>query len=518
MNTDADLLVVGMGPAGDVLAGLARLHGLSVVAIDQAPAIHPLPRAAVFDHEIMRIFQILGVAGDVLPQTRKVERYQFLTAAREVLLDFALDGNNPVSGWGESYALHQPAVEACLRARLGELGVTVSQNTALRGLAQDGEFVTATLESPAGVQTVRTRYLVGCDGATSAVRGALGIKLMDLCFDEPWLVLDTIMADNPGLPDGPLQICDPRRPVTFMRLGERRYRWEFMILPGEDPAVLLAPETIATLLAPWNIACPVVIERKAVYRFHGLLAENWRQGRVLIAGDAAHQMPPFAGQGMCSSIRDAANLAWKLAYVCQGRATPALLDTYQQERAPHVRQIVDTAIAMGRVVCILDEHAAAERNAGMLARKAAGETDISLAMPDLAGGLLSDTPGAGSLFPQPVADGARLDDVLGLGPWLIGQTAGLDASDAALFSLDDPAVAPFAAALRGWLENQDAEAVLVRPDRIVFGTGTGSWLLGAWRAALDRPAYTYQLTVDFANKTKEFHHPSSVAEPQSASV
>jgi 3-(3-hydroxy-phenyl)propionate hydroxylase len=484
MNKDSDLLVVGMGPAGDVLAGLARLHGLSVIAIDQAPAIHPLPRAAVFDHEIMRIFQMLGVANEVLPQTRKVDRYQFVTAAREVLLDFVLDAHNPVSGWGESYVLHQPAVEACLRARLIELGVTVQQNTALRGLMQDSDGVTATLESPAGVQTVRTSYLVGCDGAASTVRGAVGIKLTDLCFDEPWMVLDTVIADNAGLPDGPMQICDPRRPVTFMRMGEHRYRWEFMILPGEDSAAILAPETIATLLAPWNVAGRISIERKAVYRFHGLLAETWRQGRVLIAGDAAHQMPPFAGQGMCSSIRDAANLAWKLAYVCQGRAAPALLDTYQQERAPHVRQIVQTAIAMGRVVCLLDEHAAAERNAGMLARKAAGETDISLAMPDLSGGLLSDTPGAGSLFPQPVAGGVRLDDVLGQGPWLIGHVAGLRPDDTALYSLDDPALAPFVPAVRGWLEQHDAPAVLVRPDRIVYGTGNGAWLREAWHAGL----------------------------------
>jgi 3-(3-hydroxy-phenyl)propionate hydroxylase len=490
---NADLLVVGMGPAGDVLAGLARLHGLSVIAIDQAPAIHPLPRAAVFDHEIMRIFQMLGVAGAVLPQTRKVERYQFVTAARDVLLDFTLAPNHPVSGWGESYALHQPTVEACLRARLSELDVPVRQNTALRSLAQDDDGVTATLESPAGVQNVRTRYLVGCDGGASTVRGAVGIKLTDLCFDEPWLVLDTIVEDNSNLPDGPLQICDPRRPVTFMRLGEQRYRWEFMILPGEEPATVLAPQTIASLLAPWNVADRISIERKAVYRFHGLLAESWRQGRVLLAGDAAHQMPPFAGQGMCSSIRDAANLAWKLAYVCQGRAAPALLDTYQQERAPHVRQIVETAIAMGRVVCLLDERAAAERNSGMLARKAAGETDISLAMPDLVGGLLSDTPGAGSLFPQPAAHDERLDDVLGQGPWLIGHVDGLDAGDAALVSLDDPAVAPFAAALRGWLEKHNTPAVLVRPDRIVFGTGTAPRLLSAWRAALDMPAYAGQL-------------------------
>jgi 3-(3-hydroxy-phenyl)propionate hydroxylase len=481
---DADLLVVGMGPAGDVLAGLAAMQGLSVIGMDQAEDIHPLPRAAVFDHEIMRIFQMLGVAKSIEPATHECKAYRFFTAAREILLDFDLAGHKTVSGWADSYSLHQPEVERCLRARLRELGVPVLQGTRFLALTQDEEGVSATVRDTSGVRTIRSRFLVGCDGASSTVREALGVLLDDYAFDEPWLVVDTIVSDPAGLPDCAMQICDPARPVTYIRMGERRCRWEFMVKPGEDPASMLLEETISALLQPFCPADNLAIERRAVYRFHGLVADRWRQGRVLLAGDAAHQMPPFAGQGMCSSIRDAANLAWKLAYVLAGKAGMALLDTYQQEREPHVRGIVATAIAMGRVVCLLDEAAAAERNAGMLARKAAGATDISLAMPDLEGGLLTETPGAGKLFPQPVVQGARLDDLLGDGPWLIARHRPPADFGVAASSLEDPALASFAPAITAWLEAHEAPAVLVRPDRTVFATGTPAAVLRAWHDRL----------------------------------
>jgi 3-(3-hydroxy-phenyl)propionate hydroxylase len=221
------------------------------------------------------------------------------------------------------------------------------------------------------------------------------------------------------------------------------------------------------------------IERKAVYR-------------VLLAGDAAHQMPPFAGQGMCSGIRDAANLAWKIAAVVQGEAGEAILDSYQQEREPHVRAIISTAIAMGEVVCILDENAAAGRNTEMLARKASGAQDVSVSYPDLVGGYLTDTPFAGALFPQPVAsDGTRFDAVLGLSPVLISRTT-VPKSNSSLraFSLDAPEIGKFAEFLGTWLESANAEAVLIRPDRQVFGTGDAAQLLSSWAeiACLERVA------------------------------
>jgi 3-(3-hydroxy-phenyl)propionate hydroxylase len=242
-----------------------------------------------------------------------------------------------------------------------------------------------------------------------------------------------------------------------------------MLLPGENPSEIATDDSIRALLDPWKCFERLKIERRAVYRFHGLVARQWRSGRILLAGDAAHQMPPFAGQGMCAGVRDAVNLAWKLRAVVRGEAAPALLDTYQLEREPHVRAVIEIAIAMGRVVCLLDPAAAAGRNAQMLARKAAGERDIALAFPDLKGGLLTELPGAGTLFPQWVTTSGRLDDVLGAGAWLIG-------SDAVL--------APFAGAVEKWLENHASAAVLVRPDRYVFGAGSAAALADRWRAML----------------------------------
>jgi 3-(3-hydroxy-phenyl)propionate hydroxylase len=299
--------------------------------------------------------------------------------------------------------------------------------------------------------------------------------LFDYGFDEPWLVLDTVLKTG-TMPLRMQQICDSRRPVTYMAMAAPRFRWEFMLKPGENPAEMLEDAKIADLLAPWGCLNRVSIERKAVYRFHALVAEQWRVGRVLLAGDAAHQMPPFAGQGMCAGIRDAANLAWKLKLAVAGGID--LLDHYQTERAPHVREIIERAVAMGRVVCVLDEQAAAARDAGMLARKAAGEKDISIGYPPLTAGFLHPSPQAGVPFPQFSANGARLDDALGLDAVLLSvapQSGGL-----AEMGLDDPRLAPFSAALKNWLHEHGAEAVLIRPDRYIFGTGAAASLRAAW--------------------------------------
>ena len=480
---DCDLLVVGLGPVGDAMAALASKQGLSVIAIDSAPALFPLPRAAVFDHEVMRIFQMIDVAEIAAPLCRVPERYQFRTAKGEILLDFPVAPQGPY-GWAEMYALHQPAVERVLRDRLAELDVRVELGVTFKSLSQNEGSVDATVSDAHGQRVIRARYVVGCDGSWSTVREGLGIKLDDYRFDEPWLVLDTIVEDAAELPITCEQICDPTRPITYMAMSGKRFRWEFMLKPGETPAEMLEEGKIRELLAPWNCADKIQIERKAVYRFHGLVAERWRSGRVLIAGDAAHQMPPFAGQGMCSGIRDAANLAWKIAAVVQNRSDETILDTYQEEREPHVRAIIGTAIAMGKVVCMLDEQAAAARNRDMLARKASGAQDVSVTYPDLMSGILTDTARAGALFPQPVSDaGVRLDTVLGKDAILIGRR--VPANDLIrVLDLDASELAPFEATIAAWLDELDAAAVLVRPDRYVFGTGDADDLLTLWREAL----------------------------------
>lgn len=489
---DVDVAIVGLGPVGAVLSVLLGQQGVRVLAIDKATDIYPLPRAAHFDHEIMRIFQQAGVADAVLEHARPAGGYEFRSASGELLYVARQGGEQAISGWANSYMFNQPGVERAIRARLTDLpSVAVRLACAFEGHAPIEGGVRVALSGEGAPASVTARYLVGCDGAWSPVREAIGAKLLDEQFDEPWLVVDTIPHDPAAAPTVNLQLCDPARPTTCVMMGPGRHRWEFMMLPGETPEQVLADGFVEGLLVRWNIA--LTIERKAVYRFHGLVADRWRDGRVLIAGDAAHQTPPFAGQGMCAGIRDAANLAWKLPMVLAGEAAPALLDTYQIEREPNVRAYIRLAIDMGKVVCTLDPEVAARRDAAMLAALARGDEPIApAAPPPLAGpAILNGTAGAGALFPQFLADLpegiARMDEAFGEGAWLIGRLDGTALAappGVRAIDLGEAAAAPFAVPIAAWLAEQGAEAVLVRPDRHVFGTGSAERLCAAWAGAL----------------------------------
>jgi 3-(3-hydroxy-phenyl)propionate hydroxylase len=257
-----------------------------------------------------------------------------------------------------------------------------------------------------------------------------------------------------------------------------------MIKPGESPEVFLEQGRIRELLAPWNCADRLTIERAAVYRFHGLIARQWRSNRVFLAGAAAHQMPPFAGQGMCSGIRDVANLAWKLRAVLREGAEEAILNSYQTEREPHVRAIIETAIQMGRIVCMLDPEAAAGRDAQMLARRDSGAQDVSVKYPDLKAGLLSEGPLSGALFPQPVLQGVRFDDLLSDCATLIGHDLPRLQVNVRLLDLAEDTSNPFKSFLESWLDDAGTDAVLIRPDRHIFGIGRPGDLLRQWNSAL----------------------------------
>jgi 3-(3-hydroxy-phenyl)propionate hydroxylase len=481
MTRDTDVIVIGLGPVGAMLTALLAQRGVRVIAIDRDKDVYPLPRGAHFDHEIMRLFQQLGIADDVLKHARPAPAYEFRSAKGEALLRFELAARASPSGWPPSFMFHQPGMENALRQRI-EKSATAEMRLGCKlvSFSEDADGITAKLARDGREETVRARFLVGCDGASSAVRETLGIELSSYDFDEPWLVIDTIPGDV-KVPDINLQICDPVRPTTCVLMGPGRHRWEFMLRPGETAEQVLEEKFIRTLLASWGCS-DIPIDRKAVYRFHGLVAKQWRKGRTLLAGDSAHQMPPFAGQGMCAGLRDASNLAWKLAAVLRG-TNDALLDTYQQEREPHVRATIELAIHMGRVVCTTDPVQAAERDRGMIAARAAGgRQDAPPPPPPFAAGLVSASNAAGTLFPQPWSGMQKLDDVLGTDAWLIArETASRDLDTPAgklhIRALSDPALAPFAAALSAFLKTQDGEAVLVRPDRYVFGTGNPEALL-----------------------------------------
>jgi 3-(3-hydroxy-phenyl)propionate hydroxylase len=496
---DCDVLVVGLGPVGAAMAALLARRGVSVIAIERDTVIYPLPRAVHFDHEIMRILQELGVADEVARHALANPGYEFRTADGQLLMSFAPDLDAP-SGWASGYMFHQPSLEAALRDVIAtETAADMRIGWRLDDLAYDADGVTAQVSGPDSAAEIRARYLVGCDGASSPVRQVLGIGLSDYGFDEPWLVVDVKTRPGARLPGVNLQVCDPARPTTCVLSGPGRHRWEFMLLPDETADDVLRDGFIESLIAPWDCG-PIEIERRAVYRFHGLVAERWRVGRVLLAGDAAHQTPPFAGQGMCSGLRDAANLAWKLDAVLSGEADDALLDTYQPEREPHARALIELAIGMGRVVCTLDRDAAAARDREMLQRVAEGAPPLPplRTAPFSQGCILAGSPGAGELFPQPTCgDGhrrLRLDDGLGEGPWLISRRPAVARGGPALRHLDEPMLAPFQVDLLRWLDAHAADAVLVRPDRYVFGTGKPSELAAAWRAALNPLPATAALT------------------------
>ncbi|MEZ6002286.1 bifunctional 3-(3-hydroxy-phenyl)propionate/3-hydroxycinnamic acid hydroxylase [Hyphomonas sp.] len=491
---DCDVLIVGAGPTGISLALIAAQYGASVIICEKEADVYPLPRAAHIDHEVMRIFQSVGAAEEIAATSRTTSHYDFLTADGEILLRF--DGSDQIGpgGWPGANMIHQPSLERALRKRLPDTDrIELRTLWTFVGYEETGESVSAKFETPEGSRTVTAQFLAGTDGTRSPVRAAAGIELDDLQFDEPWLVIDTIVQDFERLPKVNLQICDPARPTTCVLMGEGRHRWEFMMLPGETPEQVLDDAFIAGLLEPWKVDGAVILERKAVYRFNARVAKSWKKGRVLLAGDAAHQTPPFAGQGLCAGARDAANLGWKLGMVASGKAPEETLDTYQIEREPHARATIEMAMMMGRTVCITDPAAAAERDRQMLAARAAGQSpDGRTNYPEIISGLIFEGgSGAGTYFPQFVsADGrTRLDDVLGAGAWLIGNCGSSDFPDLKTVNLKSEKLGSAKSDIQRWLARHHVEAVLIRPDRYVFGTGSPVALAEAWQNLLaSKPA------------------------------
>src|SRR5262245_52460732 len=418
-----DVLIVGYGPVGATLAGLLVRHGLRVAVVEQAADVYDKPRAITLDHEVMRVFQACGVAHDVEKSTAPHPGTHYLGVDGEVIRIYDPQPPPHPLGWVPSGTFVQPEVEAVLRAGVARSGrAEVFLSTQVVALAPYADHVDVTLRGAGGdaERTVAARHVVGCDGANSFVRRRLGIGHKDLAFDEWWMVVDVRLKTPVELPKKCIQYCWPSRPSTFIVGPGDLRRWEIKLLPGEDPEAFGAPENVARQLARFVDPKAIEIWRSAVYRFHALVAERWRQGRVYLAGDACHQTPPFMGQGMCAGVRDAANLAWRLALVLRAGAHDGLLDSYEAERKPHVEALVGFAKKAGEVIGELDVAAARARDAllrGQLERGEA-ETIRQRFIPNLAGGVIAAASGpvAGTLFVQPRVgeqeDGVLLDDVL----------------------------------------------------------------------------------------------------------
>ncbi|HUF54224.1 MAG TPA: bifunctional 3-(3-hydroxy-phenyl)propionate/3-hydroxycinnamic acid hydroxylase [Dehalococcoidia bacterium] len=431
MTDRYEVAVIGYGPVAQAAANLLGARGFRVAVFEIATSIYNLPRAAHFDGEVMRIWQSVGLAEATMSASAPIAGLRFVNGQGDVLFAIDVPERATASGWFAGYLFYQPDLEQVLQDGVaGYDNVDVFQGHEVTAISQDAGGVEMTVRdlSSGREGSVTADYLWGCDGARSLSRRAAGIELEDMGFDQPWLVIDTLLKREVELPQYATQICDPARPTTFIPSSGAHRRWEFMLMPEDDPETIAEPESVWRLLGGWISPDDAEVIRATVYSFHALIARAYRQGRIFIAGDAAHQMPPFLGQGMCAGVRDVANLTWKLDFVRQGAARDFILDTYFEERAPQVRRIIQNAVATGRVIQTTDPTVAAARDR-MFAEQTAsldpqsrqlGSVDLS--MPGLTGGLLARTgvgSAAGDMFPQTLVerDGrpARLDEVLGDG-------------------------------------------------------------------------------------------------------
>jgi 3-(3-hydroxy-phenyl)propionate hydroxylase len=435
VNHSFDVAVVGQGPAGAVCAALTGGLGLRTIAIERTPAVYDKPRAFALDHEAMRVFEDIGVAEAVAPHTAPFTPSEYYGADGQLIKRLgALPPPWPL-GWPPSMVFRQPAVEKILRRRAAEVAEVVFDEVV-------GITESAVVQLKSG-KSISAKYVVACDGAASTVRRLLGIEYEDLDFDQPWLVADLLVNERAQLrlPRVSIQYCEPARPCTYLiGVGSHR-RWEIMLEGQEEPDVW-------ALLARWVRPDDATLWRAATYRFHALVAREWRRGRVFLAGDAAHQQPPFTGQGMCQGIRDVANLAWKLKY-------ERLLDTYQRERSQHVRRLIQTIKQIGRLIGERDPGAARERDRRLLAE--AGGTVRTVPrqdlIPPLEAGFLSSLPhpANGTLFPKDGGAGLRVVRK--------GQ-------------------------LPDWFARHQCIAAVVRPDHYVYGVARDQAELDAQLAAV----------------------------------
>ena len=450
------VLIVGAGPTGLVVAALLAQRGVATTVIDRRSGAYPLPRAVHLDDESMRVLQEVGVAG-LLP-SRPGLGLRLVDRRLRTLAQFDRSPDAGRFGYPQANMVDQPELERLLHEK-----VAVHRGVELVGLA-DG--VATLLDSTTGTtRTCIPSFVLGCDGAGSTVRALLGTGWRDLGFRERWLVVDASHARPLGTWDGVWQVCDPARASTYMQVGPDRYRWEFRLHDGESADDLDLEE----LLRPWGVDPHLEVRRSAEYVFRAGMATRWRQGTVLLLGDAAHLTPPFIGQGLGAGLRDAGNLAWKLAAVLDG-APAELLDTYESERAPHAEALIRKAITVGWALTGGQDKAAVVRRTALavLCRAPAVRSAVldrgtpALRSGPLVGRSRNPRSLAGQLLPQPQVD---LDRELGDGFALVvaGPVgAPLRAAARSLRAQEVTATAE----MRRWLRG--SSAVLVRPDRVVL--------------------------------------------------
>jgi len=482
------VVIVGAGPAGVSAATLLGQYGVECLVLDRWDGVYPQPRAVHLDDEIYRVLARLGIADQFAAVSRPTPGLQLIDRDHRVFAVFDRAGEAGRHGHPRANMFDQPELEQLLRTNLeDQTTVTLRGNVEVTDVAQDGQgrvrvdFTDRRTSEPGSVLAT---YVLGCDGANSVVRTAIGATMEDLDFEQRWLVVDVASMVELDQWEGVHQLCDPQRAATYMRIGETRYRWEFRLLEGETAADFESIEALQPLIGPWvrGIPCEQLeLVRVAEYHFRAQLADHWRDRNVFLLGDAAHLTPPFIGQGLCAGVRDAMNLSWKIAGVLSGDLPESVLDTYEVERKPHARALIKLAKLVGVSMT-------QGGKAGDLLRKAIAprlhwvpvlrDRLLDSETPPLRRSALVEAHGPrkalnGRLCPNVVvADGVRYDDithggfVLVTGVRLTPQQRSLLA-DRGTEVLEVQPGSP----LHQWLANGRAAAALVRPDFTVMWAG-----------------------------------------------
>lgn len=469
MTPDFDVILVGYGPTSAILANFLGASGWKVGVFERSQTVYELPRAVHFDAEVMRIFQHIDLAEKIGALTEKVRGMDLRNAKGDLLARYSAPSTTGKYGWHEGYMFHQPELEHTLRQGVGRFAnVHVQLGTEIESILIDESGRGSVYGTgPTGPISATAKFVVGCCGARSTTARAIQTEVQDFGADRAWIVVDIRLLRDPGLPDVTVQYCDPARPCTYVPSAGQLKRFELMLLPGESASDMIASEHIARLLGRWLQPSDYEVVRAAVYTFHATLANRWRNGPLFVCGDAAHQMPPFLGQGLGSGARDAANLAWKLDLVLRGVASDALLDTYQTERVPHVQALIESDLWLSNIIQTTDPQIAQHRDQQMMAT--AGNSALAPPDPPLGMVLCDGSEASGRLFIQPkLASGQLHDEILGDGFALLGAIRPSDWSRRVLDALGTHIVPEPAGEVTAWLRELGATAVVVRPDRYVL--------------------------------------------------
>ena len=498
MTDPNDVAIVGYGPVGAMTALQLASAGMRVRVFERRTEIFDIPRAVGIDGESMRAFQRLGFGDEVdaiVQPPREVDEFCFTDSQRRKLFGFEVAAMGP-TGWRDVAFFDQPQLEVLLRRFVeAREDIEIIDDFEVEGIDGGNDKVVVHGRGPSGEASFDADWLIGCDGASSLVRRSIGAKWESLGYDQDWLVVDIELKAESDLATTMMQVCDPERLTTYIPARDPYRRWEFQIIEGDVREEMLRPERIAELLRDWISQEHYTLRRAAVYQFHAAIASQWRSGRILLAGDAAHQTPPFLGQGLNSGFRDAVALGWKLPLVAAGIADAALLDTYQGERADHSRDLVDRAVGIGQLMETIAAREAGRPDPYADAADRAAAPGGQLVPPIRGGTLATFQVGrleqVGRQLEQPrvrTKDGApdRFDSFIGSGFAVVGRSESdlrmSDESRAILERLGTQVLAIDELELvEGDFDSlfEDHPVVLLRPDRIIFGVVEGEHDLDA---------------------------------------